>query len=33
MFFYPLTDKVFREVVSEVAARRAERVAKAAASA
>lgn len=27
MFFYPLTDKVFRQIVSEIAARRAERVA------
>jgi len=30
MFFYPLTERVFRDVVADVAARRAERVAEAA---
>ena len=33
MLFYPLTERVFRDVVAEVAARRAERVAKATESA
>jgi len=29
MFFYPLTERVFRDVVAEVAARRAQRIAEA----
>jgi len=29
MFFYPLTERVFRDVVAEVASRRARRIAEA----